>query len=449
MKRKLLISLVIANFLLVSIATIGLVMATNETPMTYSSDIDTTNEFNMDSSALTYYYTFVNPEPGDTVSGTETIQVYAHYDGYSLYRVRVALYKDGSRITSYVDMTSLGSGYWQVNWNTENYYDDDGYALRYVFYRNWYYYSTVFCDDLTVNNGGGGDTTAPNVDITSPNNGATVADTITIYASASDNVAVDRVEFYVDGDYLSSDSTSSYTANFNTEQVSNGQHTISAKAIDTSGNSDTDSITVNVDNDNPPPPPPPPEGEKIAVFFWASDAGTQNEVNKYSAILQDYGYTKFFNFRNSYDVSGDCAEIDSYETSEDTIFVYVFGHGNNNGQHSYTAFRPSGSYTYSNTFRGYMDQWEATKKFILTESCHSGDWADDFGGSGNYLAMSTSDETHVSYALGSLPGEGKFSYYFFGHVDNGYNAVDSFWYARGYTSNQYGKIVDNSPYTWF
>ncbi|MHA1228420.1 MAG: Ig-like domain-containing protein [Candidatus Hodarchaeales archaeon] len=48
--------------------------------------------------------------------------------------------------------------------------------------------------------GGTADTTAPTVSITSPADGATVSGTVTVEASASDNVGVDRVEFFVDGE---------------------------------------------------------------------------------------------------------------------------------------------------------------------------------------------------------------------------------------------------------
>ncbi len=97
-----------------------------------------------------------------------------------------------------------------------------------------------------------------------------------------------------------------------------------------------------------------------------------------------------------------------------------------------------------------MDSWEAQRKCILVESCHSGDWADDFAAS-PYLAMSTSDETHNSYALSTLPGEGKFSHYFFYAVQNGYNAVNAFNYASGYVTRpvQNPKIRDYSTYVWF
>jgi len=303
----------------------------------------------------TYYYSFINPEPGDTLAGYQTIQLSANYDGYTLYRVRIAVYKDGSRITNYYDLTNQGNNIWTINWNTEGYSDGTGYSLRFVLYRNYYSYSSLYCNDLTINNDGG--TT---------------------------------------------------------------------------------------------PDPPPSGSEKIAVFFWATDAGTSSLISKYIGYLQDEGYTKFFNFRDSTNVAADCQSVDAYEDSDDTVFVYIIGHGNNDGYHSYTAFRPSGSFVYSNTFRSYMDAWEAPRKCILVESCHSGDWADDFRAS-PYLAMSTSDETHNSYAYSTLPGEGKFSYYFFYRIRQGYSAVSAFNFASGYVSSpvQNPKIADYSTYSWF
>ncbi|MBD3192121.1 MAG: S8 family serine peptidase [Candidatus Heimdallarchaeota archaeon] len=98
----------------------------------------------------------------------------------------------------------------------------------------------------------GPDTTPPTVDITSPTDGATVSGTITIEASASDNVAVDYVEFYVDGSLLGTDSSSPYQMSLDTTTLSDGSHSITAKAYDTSGNTAEDSITINVDNSAPP-----------------------------------------------------------------------------------------------------------------------------------------------------------------------------------------------------
>ncbi|HVE85548.1 MAG TPA: Ig-like domain-containing protein, partial [Myxococcales bacterium] len=105
-------------------------------------------------------------------------------------------------------------------------------------------------DDLIFAvNAGAPDTTPPTVSITAPTAGSTVSGTVTISASASDNVGVSRVEFYVDGGLLSSDTTSPYSASWNTAAASNGAHTLTAKAFDAAGNNTTSAaVGVTVSN---------------------------------------------------------------------------------------------------------------------------------------------------------------------------------------------------------
>jgi hypothetical protein len=196
------------------------------------------------------------------------------------------------------------------------------------------------------------------------------------------------------------------------------------------------------------------EGEKIAVFFWASDAGTSSVINEYKGYLQDEGFTKFFEFKDTTNFANDFATVAAYEDASDTVFFYLFGHGNNDGYHSYTAFRTGGySIVYSNTFRSYCDGLDSSQVGMLISSCHSGDFADDMIG-GGYLAMASSDETHNSWAVGALPGEEVFANYFWNYVDNGYSAVDAFWAARALmptygTYVQNPKICDQCTYDFF
>ena len=92
-----------------------------------------------------------------------------------------------------------------------------------------------------------GDTTSPTTSIGSPSNGATVSGTVTVSASASDNVGVSRVELFVDGSLHSTDTTSPYAFSWNTTTVSNGGHSLQTRAYDASGNvgsSGVVSITV-------------------------------------------------------------------------------------------------------------------------------------------------------------------------------------------------------------
>jgi len=94
------------------------------------------------------------------------------------------------------------------------------------------------------------DITPPTVSITSPSSGSTVSGTITVSATASDNVAVAGVQFKLDGANLGvEDTTSPYSISWNTTAVSNGSHTLTATARDTSGNQTTsNSITITVNN---------------------------------------------------------------------------------------------------------------------------------------------------------------------------------------------------------
>ena len=80
------------------------------------------------------------------------------------------------------------------------------------------------------------DTTAPTVSLTAPANGATVSGTVTLSATASDNVGVVGVQFLVDGGQLAEDTSSPYSVSWNTTTVANGTHTLTALALDAAGN---------------------------------------------------------------------------------------------------------------------------------------------------------------------------------------------------------------------
>ena len=94
------------------------------------------------------------------------------------------------------------------------------------------------------------DTLAPSVVLSSPRDGDTVRRKINILATATDNVAVSRVEFYVDSQLLSSDSLYPYAATWHTQHFASGVHTLMAKAVDTSGNSAQSAISVTVGNNS-------------------------------------------------------------------------------------------------------------------------------------------------------------------------------------------------------
>jgi hypothetical protein len=80
--------------------------------------------------------------------------------------------------------------------------------------------------------GGGGDTTAPMVSASESGSSGT----LTLAASASDDVGVSRVEFYVDGALKATDSSAPYQASLDSTTLADGSHTLVARAYDAAGN---------------------------------------------------------------------------------------------------------------------------------------------------------------------------------------------------------------------
>lgn len=92
------------------------------------------------------------------------------------------------------------------------------------------------------------DTTPPVVSFSSPANGATVANTVSVQLSAADDVSVASVSLSVDGASLGTVTTAPYTFSWATASYANGTHTLTAKAVDTSGNTASASVSVTVSN---------------------------------------------------------------------------------------------------------------------------------------------------------------------------------------------------------
>lgn len=81
------------------------------------------------------------------------------------------------------------------------------------------------------------DTTPPTVSASESG----TSGTITLSATASDNVGVSSVEFYVDGTLKGTDASSPYSMTLDSTTLSNGSHALTAKAYDAAGNSATSS----------------------------------------------------------------------------------------------------------------------------------------------------------------------------------------------------------------
>jgi chitodextrinase/sulfur relay (sulfurtransferase) DsrF/TusC family protein len=189
---------------------------------------------NADTTAPTVSIT--SPAGSSTVSGTVTVAASA---SDSVGVVRVEFYLDGA-----LKATDTTAPY---SWSFDTTQIANGshslQARAYDAANNTGTSSTVA---VTVSNA---DTTAPTVSITSPAGSSTVSGTVTVAASAFDSVGVVRVEFYLDGALKATDTTAPYSWSFDTSQVSNGSHSIQARAYDAANNTGTSStISVTVSN---------------------------------------------------------------------------------------------------------------------------------------------------------------------------------------------------------
>ncbi len=111
------------------------------------------------------------------------------------------------------------------------------------------------------------DTTPPTVSMTAPTAGATVTGTVTVSASASDNVGVAGVQFKLDGVNLGAEVTAApYSVSWDTTTAPDAAHTLTAVARDAAGNSATSApVSVTVSNGT--------TTTSGAVGYWTFDEG--------------------------------------------------------------------------------------------------------------------------------------------------------------------------------
>ncbi|MFO1152046.1 MAG: DUF4082 domain-containing protein [Rhodospirillales bacterium] len=141
------------------------------------------------------------------------------------------------------------------------------------------------------------DITPPSVSLTAPASGATVSGSVTVSANASDNIGVASVDFRVDGTVISTDTTSPYSATWNTTSVANGPHTLTAVARDAAGNQTTSSgVSVTVNNTTTPPP-----GDTTAPSVptgLSASAVSSSQINlSWSASTDNVGVTGYDVYR--------------------------------------------------------------------------------------------------------------------------------------------------------
>ncbi len=136
---------------------------------------------------------------------------------------------------------------------------------------------------LYLLSGGTPDITPPSISISAPGNNAPVSGNVTITSIASDNIAVAGVQFQIDGTNLGSAvATPPFSKTWDSTGAANGQHTISAIATDTSGNSAIASVTVTVSNPAATPAFNPPAGVYSGTQMVSITTTTPNATIRYT-----------------------------------------------------------------------------------------------------------------------------------------------------------------------
>ena len=152
-----------------------------------------------------------------------------------------------------------------------------------------FYYAVITQDNgdqlwsapVWVNQGlGTPDSTAPTVSAAETGSSGTIS----LSATATDNVGVTRVEFYVDGALKGTSTAAPYALSLASTTLTNGTHSLVAKAYDAAGNIGT-SIAVSFTISNP-------VADTIPPTVSASETGTSGAITLAASATDNVGVTK-------------------------------------------------------------------------------------------------------------------------------------------------------------
>lgn len=170
---------------------------------------------------------------GDTGTMSGTSMSSPHVAGLAaLYIVENGLSPSSASDVTSIRQALIDAGQGQSDWQSGDTGDADGNPERLA--------QAVF-----------GDTDSPpSVSITNPSDGETVSGTVTIAADASDDGSVTQVEFFVDGSSVGTDTDGNdgWSVSWDSNNVSDGDHTATAEATDDAGQTSSDSNGFTVDN---------------------------------------------------------------------------------------------------------------------------------------------------------------------------------------------------------
>jgi endoglucanase len=183
---------------------------------------------------------------------------------------------------------------------------------------------TINGQNVPIN--GGGDTTPPTVTLASSSTNVTTASTITLTATASDNVGVARVEFRDGTTLLGTDTSAPFTQAVALTAANNGTHSYTARAFDAAGNATTSAppvvVTVNIGGPVDTTPP------TVTLVSSATNVTTASTITLTATASDNIGVARV-EFRDGTTLIGT-------DTSAPYTQAVAFTAANN-GTHPYTA----------------------------------------------------------------------------------------------------------------
>ncbi|WP_084571251.1 glycosyl hydrolase family 18 protein [Deinococcus misasensis] len=172
------------------------------------------------------------------------------------------------------------------------------------------------------------DTTAPTASLTASPSTLTAAGSVTLSATATDNVGVTKVEFYRGTTLLGTDTTAPYSLSDSfTSSTQNGSYSYTAKAFDAAGNTKTSaaaSVTVNISGTGGDTTKP-----TVSASATPSNLTAAGSVKVTANATDNVGVTKVEFYKGTALVGTDTTA--PYEYSES------FTSSAQNGSYSYTA----------------------------------------------------------------------------------------------------------------
>ncbi len=288
---------------------------------------------------------------------------------------------------------------------------------------NHFYYAVVTQDNGTqlysapvwVNQGtGSGDTTPPTVSASESG----TSGTITLSATASDNVGVSKVEFYIDGNLQATDTASPYSTTVNSTTLTNGSHSLTAKAYDAAGNVGTSSaVNFTISNSTSDTTPP---------TVSASESGTSGTITLSATASDNVGVVKVEFYIDGALNATDTASPYSTTVNSTTLangshslVAKAYDAANNVGTSSTVNFTISNTTTQTELitnggFESGTTGWTATSGVITNasgEAAHAGTykaWLDGYG-------TATTDTVVQSVAIPSTATTATLTFWL--HVD--------------------------------